>query len=429
MPSSKNAKVAPKSTVILDNGGGDVKAGLFSETPAATTSPTSDPFVASNALAKPSPKAIQPPLSLAGKSRRPHGHLVAAEILKAPDMSAMTLRRPHDRGFVSSFDTQRDVWSSIFSADRGLDVPSEVRATSSLILTEPLGVPLRARRGTDQLVFEVFDFKSCAVTTSQCLSALSSPGQTAVVVDSGFSFTTAVPVVQGVEVQTAARRLLLGGKALTNLLKQTVSFRSWNMSDETVVMNAVKEACCYVSPINYTKHLLNVRSSRYLLPDPSRFAHPLGKLCPDDHVLDPEEQVLTLTNERVSVPEALFYPADIGIDQAGVAELVVQAVEACDEDVRPDLYANVILTGGNCLFAGFKERFEQELRPLVNSDLDVIVRMDDDPTLTPFHGAVHSATLQQNKHISFITKEHYQDVGTDAILREQYGDDDTPTGR
>lgn len=39
----------------------------------------------------------------------------------------------------------------------------------------------------------------------------------------------------------------VGGKLLTNQLKELVSFRQWNMMDETYIMNHVKETCCYVS--------------------------------------------------------------------------------------------------------------------------------------------------------------------------------------
>lgn len=44
-----------------------------------------------------------------------------------------------------------------------------------------------------------------------------------------------------------ARRLDIGGKLLTNLLKETLSFRQWDMMDETWLTNALKEACCFVA--------------------------------------------------------------------------------------------------------------------------------------------------------------------------------------
>ena len=43
------------------------------------------------------------------------------------------------------------------------------------------------------------------------------------------------------------QRTNIGGKLLTNYLKELVSFRQWYMMEDTYVMNAAKEACCYVS--------------------------------------------------------------------------------------------------------------------------------------------------------------------------------------
>ena len=42
-------------------------------------------------------------------------------------------------------------------------------------------------------------------------------------------------------------RIDVGGKLLTNHLKELVSFRQWNMMEETCIVNDVKEKCCYVS--------------------------------------------------------------------------------------------------------------------------------------------------------------------------------------
>jgi len=39
----------------------------------------------------------------------------------------------------------------------------------------------------------------------------------------------------------------VGGKLLTNQLKHLISFRQWNMIDQTTIVNAVREACGYIS--------------------------------------------------------------------------------------------------------------------------------------------------------------------------------------
>jgi actin-related protein 6 len=42
-----------------------------------------------------------------------------------------------------------------------------------------------------------------------------------------------------------------------------------------------------------------------------------------------DEAVLLLANERFRVPEMLFTPSDVGLGEQGVAELVVDAIQAC----------------------------------------------------------------------------------------------------
>ena len=70
------------------------------------------------------------------------------------------------------------------------------------------------------------------------------------------------------------RRVNIGGKALTNYLKELVSYRQWNMMDEYVLMDDVKEKLCYVAP-NATEELKRAKvrgpaneiNKEYVLPD------------------------------------------------------------------------------------------------------------------------------------------------------------------
>jgi actin-related protein 6 len=58
-----------------------------------------------------------------------------------------------------------------------------------------------------------------------------------------------------------------------------------------------------------------------------------------------------LNNERISVPEVLFHPSDIGLNQAGISESVVQSVESLDSPIEKSvMYDTILLVGGNSLF-------------------------------------------------------------------------------
>lgn len=46
------------------------------------------------------------------------------------------------------------------------------------------------------------------------------------------------------------------------------------------------------------------------------------------------EQILRLANERFAVPEMLFHPSDIGIQEMGIPEAIVHSVESLPEGQR-----------------------------------------------------------------------------------------------
>jgi actin-related protein 6 len=63
----------------------------------------------------------------------------------------------------------------------------------------------------------------------------------------------------------------VGGKVMTNYLKEIISYRQWNMMDESYLINLIKEGLCYVS-LDFMSELDSARRSRaitkeYVLPD------------------------------------------------------------------------------------------------------------------------------------------------------------------
>ena len=145
------------------------------------------------------------------------------------------------------------------------------------------------------------------------------------VVDSGFSFTHVTPVVEGKIIWSAVKRyfpptamtyssLNVGGKFLTNYLKEVISYRHYNMMDETYLINNVKESCCFVSQ-NFSSDLEKFKSKsggevKYVLPDYSHSKE--GYVLKEGQTIKDDQQVLVLGNERFAIPEILFTPSDIG---------------------------------------------------------------------------------------------------------------------
>jgi hypothetical protein len=87
---------------------------------------------------------------------------------------------------------------------------------------------------------------TAAVAAEACALPLSTSG-TGIIVDSGFSFTHVVPLHNWRVVPSGVRRLDVGGKLLTNYMKELISYRQWNMMEDTAVVNTIKERLCFVA--------------------------------------------------------------------------------------------------------------------------------------------------------------------------------------
>lgn len=165
-------------------------------------------------------------------------------------------------------------------------------------------------------------------------------------------------------IRHAATRIDIGGKLLTNLLNEIISYKDYNLQGETMLVNDIKEQLCYVSQ-DFDTDMERVRSKefdilkQYVLPD---YNHTSKGYSRDfDPANNQDEQAITMGYPRFSVPEALFNPSDIGILQAGIPEMISQCIQKCPEAMEGLLYRNIILTGGNTNYENFAERCENEL--------------------------------------------------------------------
>ena len=210
-------------------------------------------------------------------------------------------------------------------------------------------------------------------------------------VDSGYSHTSVTPILRGQGLEASIRRLDVGGKLLTNYLKELVSMRHYNMMDETHLMNQVKEAVCYIS-LDFAADLERTWKGGmgerrqvdtsilvdYVLPDYDSQRHGFMRAHDPSATIkarDPKRQstdvqdFMTLGNERFAVPEILFSPSDINMKQAGLPEVIMESLGTLPGGFWPAMLANVVVVGGNALIPGLVERLW--LSPvLVSTQLD-----------------------------------------------------------
>ena len=425
------------TNIVIDNGGHTCKVGFAGEDKPTRLMP--------NQLAK---------------SKTEHKVFVGDQFSACQDFSALQYRLSLERGCLVNWDTQAEVWSRAF----GPEVLKVNPADCTLLLSETPMQPTSIQDTLDEMLFEHFGFHAYCTRPAPALAALAlqqqqqqalppsaadsearPPRPATLVVDAGFSSTHCVPIFGGTPLNFAAKRLNVGGKMLTNHLKTLVSFRSYNVMEETYLMNDVKERLCYVSldfdnelALTRWKGKKNPLRREFVMPDyvtnfhgqirnpndpaPTDGSKDASSTAPPPkkkaHTAASDEQVLKLANERIAVPEVLFAPTELGIEQAGVAECVVQSVEACLPDLRDALYGNIVLTGGSVQFPGFAERVKRELRTLIPAETELDVTMAADPICAAWKGgSIFAASA--NYPTQLVTRAEYQEYGH-ALCRRRF---------
>ncbi|KAJ7468244.1 actin-related protein Arp6 [Mycena galericulata] len=392
--------------LVLDNGGSTIKAGLVGH-------PTADePRIVVNAVVR---------------SKGDKATYIGHEFDRCKDYSSLSYRLPLEKGYVVDWDAQKAVWDGILS-DEVLNVnPTQ----STVLITEPYFNLPKIQEVYDQFIFEEYEFKAQYRAPPASLiphgTLFDQPGhpppECMMIVDSGFSFTHVVPLMEGKIVWSAVKRLDVGGKLLTNQLKELVSFRQWNMMDETYIMNHVKETCCFVSQ-DFKRDLESCRETpkgnpivqEYVLPDLTKSN--AGRVRqPDDIPLD-TDQVLAMGNERFTVPEIIFRPDDIGLEQAGLPETIAASIALLPADLQGMFYSNIGLIGGNTKIPGFRRRLISELQALAPVGCDVVVYQSaTDPALDAHRAAIALAsdpTFSQRA----VTRAEYLESGSSAARRK-----------
>lgn len=346
---------------------------------------------------------------------------VGDQLDECKDYSGLFYILPSFKGYIVNWDTQRQVWNYLFNNKFAI----RDSADRSILLTEPYFNFRSIQENLLETFFEEYGFSSLSLQNPATLSAYKhnhqrdSKSLCALVVDCGYSFTHIVPFIEGKQVASGIRRIAVGGKALTNHLKDRISYMQLNVLDETYVMNQCKEDCCYVST-DFLKELDEFQSDsssivrHYVLPDYTHLKRGYvlkeGETCPTDC------QKVRMSNERIQIPEMLFYPSDVGINQIGLSHAIYHSIESQPEEVRPHLYSNIILTGGSALFPGFRMRVYNDIRSLADVSYDVNVILPEQPALESWTGGQLLTRDRESFESMSATRKLYEESGPHACL-------------
>ena len=427
-----------EAPLVIDNGSYEIKFGLATEENNLTNNFT--PYRALNCLSR----------------DKFNTTYISNQIKRIKDVSGVTIRRPHVLGQLVSWELESCIWDYCLYNPRefnGFDVGDTVG--KHLVVSDTcMGLP-ELSKNMDQVIFEEYEFASlyrgCTAgfvpfnninddDNTQVLSeneSVMSRGDVQtrtgseyrdfqLVIDSGFDCTWIVPIIKGIPVYKAIKRLDIGGRFLTGLLKETLSFRHYNVMDETILVNNIKETCLFVSPTSYQDSFARRETTavEYVLPDfqTSTLGYVLQKRGNQERASgNTNTQTITLKDELFAIPETFFHPEIANILKPGIIETILECLSMLPEAVQPLMVSNMVCIGGNFNLPNFSQRLVSELQRQLPTDWTC--RLISPKTAAELYGwrSMNAFAMTESYRTARVNRAEYLEHGPEWCTKHRFG--------
>ncbi|BES97371.1 unnamed protein product [Nesidiocoris tenuis] len=259
-----------------------------------------------------------------------------------------------------------------------------------LMSEAPLNIRSKREKLTE-LMFEKYQVPAFFLVKNAVLAAFANGRATGLVVDSGATHTSAVPVQDGYVISQAIVKSPLGGDYIAMQCKQYLQdndievIPTYMIGSKETVKEREKAKWTKKKNLpevtsswhNYmTKRVIQDFQNTLLQVSEAPYDEKTVSSIPSVHYEFPHGYHQDFGCERFRIPEALFDPSIVqtrgglvGNTMLSVGHIVTTSVGMCDIDVRPALYGSVVITGGNSFIQGFPDRLNRDLSMRIPSSM------------------------------------------------------------